>query len=355
MAKRYTVIPTNTFDALQMDAGILLRNFDIEAAASGGKGFDVDKDVICATTGGITVNCTPTFSDFGQDVDNVAADMLELKHLDKWECKISTTSISTDAEGIRLALGCADVSADGKAVIPRSSLKVSDAEDIWWVGDKANNGFVAVRLMKALSTGGLSLKTSKNGKGQTQFELTGHVSLEDQETVPMLLYSMDPAEVVSYNVTQNLTHVISSYVSPTVSAGGPLVATLTADSGYAINNVSVVMDGRNVTQLYYSDGEVNIPESTGDITITASAAAVSTTYSVTQALTNVTSSFTGNSIAAGGALTATLTADSGYTISSVTVTMGSADITGTAYDSSTNSVSVSSVSGDITITATATN
>lgn len=55
----------------------------------------------------------------------------------------------------------------------------------------------------------------------------------------------------------------------------------------------------------------------------------------------------------GKAFTITLTAASGYTIDTVTVTMNSTDITSTAYNSSTGVISIASVTGAIVITATA--
>ena len=44
-------------------------------------------------------------------------------------------------------------------------------------------------LKNALSTGGFSLKTTKNGKGQISVELTGHVSISTQDAMPMEFYS----------------------------------------------------------------------------------------------------------------------------------------------------------------------
>lgn len=79
-----------------------------------------------------------------------------------------------------------------------------------------------------------------------------------------------------------------------------------------------------------------------------------TTYTLTQNLTNVTSDVTATTIEEGGALEATLTADTGYTIDSVTVTMSEADITSTAWDSATSKVTIASVTGNVVITATAT-
>lgn len=189
MAKKFTVIPQDAFDGLQVDAGVLLKTFDPTNPVA-----PADADIICATTGGINPVCTPTFSDFGEDVDNVPNNMMEFKHLDGWDCSLSTTSLGTTPELIKMALGCADIDGtDSTKIIPRAELKQTDFSDIWWVGDKANGGCVAIQLKNALSTGGFSLQTSKNGKGNIALTITGHVSIAAQSEVPMVFYSIDPA------------------------------------------------------------------------------------------------------------------------------------------------------------------
>lgn len=187
MSRPYTRIPQDTFDALQVDAGILLKSFDPSDP-------DVtDSDIITATTGGIKIDCVPEYEDWGEDVDNCPNNMLELKTPAGWDCKVSTTAIGTSPEMIRLSLGAADVS--GSKITPRATLKREDFSTLWWVGDKADGGFVAVKLFNALSTGGFSLQTTKKGKGQTSLELTGHVSLAAQDLVPMEFYSISgPSE-----------------------------------------------------------------------------------------------------------------------------------------------------------------
>ena len=184
---RFTVIPQDTFNALQMDAGVLLKTFNPANPTE-----PADEDIICATTGGIKPSCKPTFSDMGEDVDNVPVNMKELKHLDSWECMISTTSLGTSPELIKMALGCADIEAATSKIIPRAELKQTDFSDLWWVGDRADGGCVAIQLKNALSTSGFELQTSKNGKGQISLELTGHVSMNAQHDVPMVFYSIDP-------------------------------------------------------------------------------------------------------------------------------------------------------------------
>lgn len=181
----FTTIPQNTFEDMQLDAGILLTSFDPSSPTIS------DANIITATTGGITITCKPTFSDLGSDVDNVANDMKEFKHLDSWECSISTTALGTSPAMIKKALGCADIDGtDSTKIIPRATLSQSDfASSIWWVGDKANGGYVAVELKNALSTEGFTLKTTKNGKGQTSITIRGHVSIAAQSVVPMVFYS----------------------------------------------------------------------------------------------------------------------------------------------------------------------
>lgn len=182
-----TKIPQNTFQGLQLDAGVLLKTFTPSTPAI------ADDNIICATTGGIQVSCVPTYSDIGEDIDNCPNNTKELKHLDSWECTISTTCLGTSAENIKLALGAADITSSTSKITPRRDLEQTDFADIWWVGDRADGGLVAVQLKNALSTGGFSLQTTKNGKGQITLELTGHVSISDQDTMPMEFYSLAPS------------------------------------------------------------------------------------------------------------------------------------------------------------------
>jgi len=188
MGRTYTVIPQATFDELQLEAGVLLTEFDPADPEV------VDSAIVCATTGGINIVATPEYTDLGEDVDNVPPNMKELKSDPKWTCQITTTGLGTSPESIRLALGAADITASSSKITPRSKLNQDDFADLWWVGDKANGGFVAAKLINALSTGGFSLQSTKDGKGQVSLEFTGHVSLNAQDVMPIEIYSIDGEE-----------------------------------------------------------------------------------------------------------------------------------------------------------------
>lgn len=267
---RFTVIPQNTFNALQMDAGVLLKRFDPANPAA-----PADEDIICATTGGINPSCVPSYEDLGSDVDNVPVNMKELKKLTGWECKISTTSLGTSPELIRMSLGAADINAQTGAIAPRKDLEQTDFADVWWVGDRADGGLVAVRLINALSTGGFSLQTTKNGKGQIAIELTGHVSINAQSTMPMEFYSMDPEDVTAWTVSQILTHVSSSFTASAIANQGEFEAELTSDEDYTIANVVVLMGGEDITSTAYNDttNTITISSVTGNLQIIATATA----------------------------------------------------------------------------------
>ena len=185
---RFTVIPQSTFEEMQLDAGVLLNTFDPAEPEA-----PADADIICATTGGITASCVPTYSDLGEDVDNCPENMKELKHLDGWECTLGFTSLGVSPANIKLALGAADIDGtDSTKIVPRKALEQTDFNDIWWVGDRADGGFVAIKLKNALSTAGFALTTTKAGKGQVAVTLTGHVSIDAQDEVPMEFYSAEP-------------------------------------------------------------------------------------------------------------------------------------------------------------------
>ena len=183
------MLPADTFENIEMGAGMIAYKFEPE-----NPGALVPEDVAFATTGGVTVACEPTYSDMGEDVDNCPEGLLELMHLDGWNCRFETTALAASADTIQLALGAADAEDKNgyKEIVPRKVLRVTDAKDLWWVAPKTNGGAVAVCLKNALC-GGFSLKTGKNAKGQTTISITGHPTVETQDEVPMRFFVFPPA------------------------------------------------------------------------------------------------------------------------------------------------------------------
>ena len=186
---KFTKIPSDAFQKLQINAGILTTDFTPATGTIGEAGQ------IGATTGGVNFTATPTYSDFGEDIDNCPKNMKELKKLDSWEVKMTGTFVNADTAIAKRLCGAADIgTTDATKVTPRNDLKDADFADIWLVGDysdkngETNGGFIAIKLLNALSTGGFQLQTADKAKGQFAFEFTGHYSMSAQDTVPFEIY-----------------------------------------------------------------------------------------------------------------------------------------------------------------------
>lgn len=184
---KFTQIPTDTFEKLQMNAGILLDSFTPATGVIG--------KILGATTGGNTFEATADFTDLGEDIDNCPKNMMELKKLESWEAKLSGTFSTVSAELAKTLIGAADAdTSDATHIVPRNDLTDADFSDIWWVGDYSNlngsknGGFCAVHLMNALNTGGFKIKSSDKEKGQFDFEFTAHYSMSEQDKVPFEIY-----------------------------------------------------------------------------------------------------------------------------------------------------------------------
>lgn len=83
-----------------------------------------------------------------------------------------------------------------------------------------------------------------------------------------------------YTVTNTLTGCTSSNAATTVTGGDAYYAAITANNGYVLNGATVVvkMGGADVTALYYADGVINIPDVSGNIEITITAAVYVPSY-----------------------------------------------------------------------------
>lgn len=181
---KFTQIPTDTFQKLQLNAGILASGFTPATGEVTG--------LLGATTGGISFADSLEFQDFGEDIDNAPKNTKELKKLTSHEVTMSGTFVTVDTVSAKKLVGAADVA--GTKVTPRNDLESGDFADLWWIGDYSdvntgtNAGYIAIHLLNALNTDGFQITSSDREKGQFAFNFMGHYSMEAQDTVPYELY-----------------------------------------------------------------------------------------------------------------------------------------------------------------------
>lgn len=186
---KYNKIPENTFKELQMNAGMLIENFNPEDGS-----FQM-KDLIGATSGGMNFKATPTFTDFAEDIDNAPKNMKEFKQLETWLAEMTGTFASVSAKLAKMLVGAGQIDETNESkIVPRNDLDKDDFKDIWLVGDYSDvttgnsAGFLAIHLMNALNTGGFQIQTTDKQKGKFAFNFTGHYSITDQDKVPFEIY-----------------------------------------------------------------------------------------------------------------------------------------------------------------------
>lgn len=234
---RFTKLAPNAFDQIAMGAGILVKEFTPSTGAYSG--------LLGVTSGGVSFTATPSYKDFGEDMDNVPKNTLQLKRIESLEVKMSGTYANMSAELAKMVTGGADIdSLDSTHIVPRIDLVAADYNDLWLICDyssdisESTGGFIAVHMMNALSTGGFQLQTTDRDKGKFAFEYTGHYDYNSPDTVPFEIY---------IQTGETLTALTVSSVAGTSSGKTALTV-----SGYTPSG--------NETYCYKTAGTVALPD-----------------------------------------------------------------------------------------------
>lgn len=140
--------------------------------------------------------------------------------------------------------------------------------------------------------------------------------------------------IATYTVTNALTNAASNNSTTNATEYQPYNASITADNGYVISNVTVKMGGVDVTNSVWMGVETTLR------------------HKVTVNLTHCTNNNTKKAIIDGQGYAATLTAADGYTLdgATISITMGGVDVS-TYYKDGV--IAIPSVTGNIEITITA--
>lgn len=184
-----TRITADAAEKMQINAGVLLNEFDIENPVA-----PADSAIVCETTGDFSITCSPTTEDLFADVNNAPVNTMEGKHITGWTCGLTVTALSVTLETLKLSLGAAEIGDDG-GVHPRDDFKLDDFVPLYWIGDMIDDTkLLVVAMDNTVSTGGLSISTTNKGKGKLGLTLTPHASLENQTKIPMAFYVLDKIE-----------------------------------------------------------------------------------------------------------------------------------------------------------------
>lgn len=189
---RATKVSASFANNVQVQAGILVNSFNLASPVE-----PADSAIICATSGDFSISATPETEDWFEDVNNAPNNTKEGLRINGWTCELTVNCLEITNDTLQLALGAADLDSgtggdDG--VHPRDQYASADFKTIYWLGDMVKEDkLLVVKMDNAVSTGGLQLSTTKNGKGQLSLTIGAYRSLSSYEDIPMSFYILTKA------------------------------------------------------------------------------------------------------------------------------------------------------------------
>ena len=157
----------------------------------------------------------------------------------------------------------------------------------------------------------------------------------------------------AFSVSYHLSNCSSTNTVTSIAKGTPYLTEIQPDPGYTIDasQTKAIMNG---DEYFYSESSrtITVMNVQGNIDVYGVGVAPSVeTVTISNHLTNCASSNSATSVDKGSSYTATITVNEGYTLDGIVVTMSGTDITSSVV--SGNNISIPEVTGNVVITATA--
>lgn len=187
-----TGLRPETFENLQLNAGVFLKNFnhsdiaDVDALLTAVlAALEAGTDILGATIGGGTFQATPETRSI--EVDGMRYQFKGSTIVDSWNIRLTGTMKEITPENFKDALISADITSNGAKKVVRVRTDIEDGDYIptlCWVGD-TSKGAVLIELSNALNTTGANFTFTDKGEGTLPFEFVAHqASLNDSQYAP---------------------------------------------------------------------------------------------------------------------------------------------------------------------------
>lgn len=194
-------IRNETFEKLQLNAGIFLKNLDYSAIADAAAlktaiaaAITAGTSILGATRGGGTFTVTRELRT--PEVDGMRYPFKGSDFVDSIDAYLSTTLIEITPENIKAILGSADVTTSGKKTTINMHTAIDPDTDyietLTWVGDLADGQLVAITLKNAINTADFTLTFTDKGEGTLAAEFHARqAEVLDYDTAPFEVVYFD--------------------------------------------------------------------------------------------------------------------------------------------------------------------
>ena len=188
-----TALRNETFQNLQLNAGIMLKNFEYANIADSDalkaaikSAVQAGTNILGATRGGGTFTVTREIRE--PEIDGRRYPFKGGKFVDSADAYLSTTLLEVTGDNIKTLLGSADITTEGKKSTIKMRTALTDADyltNVVWVGDRSDGHLIAIVLYNALNTADFSLTYTDKGEGTLAAEFHAHQSeVLDYDTAP---------------------------------------------------------------------------------------------------------------------------------------------------------------------------
>ena len=198
-------IRSETFENLQLNAGIFIKNFYSTGSATSdstalktavASAISAGTNILGATRGGGTFTVTREIRT--PDVDGMRYPFKGGDFVDSVDAFLSTTLIEVTPDSLVATLGNAGATTSGKKTTIKMHTAIESSDyltDLCWIGDIADGRLVMICLKNALNTADFTLTFTDKGEGTLSAEFHARqASVNDYDYAPFeIIYFDKPA------------------------------------------------------------------------------------------------------------------------------------------------------------------
>lgn len=194
-----TSLRKETFENLQLNAGVFLKNFDYSSISDAAalktailSAITAGTNILGATRGGGSFVATRTLRT--PDADGNRYGFVGDTFVDNVDAKLSATLIEMTAQNIKDAFGSATITTNGKKTTIRVKTAIGTEDyltNLCWIGDLADGRLVMISLDNALNKADFNLTFTDKGEGTLPVEFHAHQN-------DVLDYDYAPFEIVYF-------------------------------------------------------------------------------------------------------------------------------------------------------------
>lgn len=196
-----TPLRAETFQNLQLNAGIFLKEFDYSniTDAAGLKAaiksaINAGTKLLGATRGGGSFVATRETRD--PEADGKRYPIKGGTFVDSVDARLSTTMIEITPDAFAVALGAVNVATSGNVTTITMKTPIGDDDyisNLCWVGDLADGSYVIIDLQNALNTADVNFTFVDKGEGTLPVEFHAYQdAVDDYDYAPFKIVFIEP-------------------------------------------------------------------------------------------------------------------------------------------------------------------